>query len=218
MKPQTCPITDSRIEDYAENHTSPESAELNQLNRWVHLHTAQPRMISGAYQGKFLEMISSMIAPKKAVEVGSFVGYSTVCLAKGVAEGGVLHAIEVNEEFEDLINHQLDKNGVSSVVTLHIGDAKTIIPHLEEPFDLAFIDADKPSTDLYYELLLPKMKKGGFLLIDNILWSGKVVFEQPPTDKDTPILKAFNDKVQNDPRVENVLLPIRDGLMLCKVL
>lgn len=218
MEKFTCPIVTPEVEEYAENHTTPESEELYQLNRWVHLHMVKPRMLSGAFQGKFLEMISRMIAPKVAVEVGSFAGYSTSCIAQGVQEGGVLHAIEIDDEYEDIILNSLRKTHTSHKVKLHIGNALEVIPAIGEHIDMAFIDADKVNTLNYYNLLVPKMKGGGWILVDNILWSGKVVFDQPESDRDTSLLKQFNDFVQQDSRVENLLLPIRDGVMLCRVL
>lgn len=218
MTPVTCPITTPEIDDYAESHTTPESPELYQLNRWVHLNMAQPRMISGAFQGRLLEMFSYMVHPRRVIEVGSYVGYSTICLARGLAPDGLLHAVEVNDEFEEIILHNLDEAGVAEKVKLHIGDALEVIPQIDECYDLAFIDADKVNTPQYYSLLLPRMNKGGFIMIDNILWSGKVLFPQSAGDKETLVLKEFNDQVQADPRVENILLPIRDGLMVCRVL
>lgn len=218
MKPLTIPITSALVEDYAEKHTSPEDAVLHDIYRWAHLHTPQPRMASGHYQGRLLQTFSEMIRPKRAIEIGCFVGYSTICIARGLCEEGRLDAIEVNEEYEDIILKNLNTANLTDKVKLHIGNALEVIPRLGESYDLAFIDADKPSSKSYYDMLVPKMNKGGVILIDNILWSGKVLVEQPRPDHDTDLIKELNDYIQADKRVENILLPIRDGLMLCRIL
>mgnify|MGYP004443345953 CR=1 FL=1 len=218
MKPLISDIVSPDAQQYAESHTSAEPPALEALERWTHLHTAHPRMAAGHYQGRLLEMLVSMARPHLAVEVGSFVGYSTACIARGLADNGVLHAIEVEEEYEQRIRLSLQQNGVGERVHLHIGDALQVIPSLPSPIDWAFIDADKGSNRAYYDLLLPKMSHGGYILIDNVLWSGKVLHADVNRDRDTLLLCQFNDYVQSDPRVENVLLPLRDGLMLCRVL
>lgn len=217
MKPTTFPIVDPMAEAYAEGHTSEAPQALEALERWAHLHTTHPRMVAGHWQGRLLELIASMIQPRHAVEVGSFVGYSTVCLARGLAEGGVLEAIEVEEEYEDIIRKNLKDNGIEDRVRLHIAPAQEVIPTLGEGFDLAFIDADKAGNRRYYDLLVPRMRRGGLIMIDNVLWSGKVLSPEAEADRDTMELCQFNDYVQGDARVENVLLPVRDGLMLCRV-
>lgn len=207
------------VERYAEEHTSPESDCLAWLNRWTHVKMVRPRMLSGHYQGKLLEFVSSMIRPQKILEIGSYVGYSTICLAKGLQNDGKLYSLEADEELEDIILNSVEKAGLSGKTDLRIGRALDILPQLsDEKFDLAFIDADKINYLNYYEAVVPMMARNGIILIDNILWSGKVLFEQPTGDKETAILKALNDRIQSDPRVENILLPIRDGLMMCRVL
>lgn len=207
------------VERYAEEHTSPESDCLAWLNRWTHVKMVRPRMLSGHYQGKLLEFVSSMIRPQKILEIGAYVGYSTICLAKGLQDGGKLHSLEADEELEDIILNSVEKAGLSEKIDLKIGRALDLLPQLsDEKFDLAFIDADKINYLNYYEAVVPMMAKNGIILIDNILWSGKVLFEQPAGDKETAVLKALNDRIQSDPRVENILLPIRDGLMMCRVL
>lgn len=207
------------VERYAEEHTSPESDCLAWLNRWTHVKMVRPRMLSGHYQGKLLEFVSSMIRPQKILEIGAYVGYSTICLAKGLQDGGKLHSLEADEELEDIILNSVEKAGLSEKIDLKIGRALDLLPQLsDEKFDLAFIDADKINYLNYYEAVVPMMAKNGIILIDNILWSGKVLFEQPTGDKETAVLKALNDRIQSDPRVENILLPIRDGLMMCRVL
>lgn len=216
MKPTTFEITPKAVQDYCDAHTTTPTPQLQQIERWVHLHSAYPRMVSGHYQGAFLSMVSQMMQPKIVVEIGSFVGYSAICLAQGLAEGGVVHTIEVNDELEDVIQNNLREAHLSHQVQVHIGDAHTLIPSLPNNIDLAYIDADKPSTPTYYEMLLAKMRIGGILLIDNILWSGKVLRTDLNPDADTHLLDQLNHDVQNDPRVENILLPLRDGIMMVR--
>lgn len=216
MKPDTCDITHPLAREYAETHTTPEDEVLHDITRWTHLNMAQPRMNAGPFQGKLLQMVSQMIRPSRAIEIGSYVGYSTICLARGLRPDGILHAVEVEEEYEDRIRTHLRQAGVENRVNLHIGDAAQVIPQIDEIFDLAFVDADKTHTREHYDLILPKMRSGGFILVDNILWGGKVLSNT--ADRDTRILKDFNEYVQNDARVENLLLPVRDGLMLCRVI
>jgi len=202
---------------YAENHTSPETPDLAALDRWVHLHTSHPRMAAGHYQGRLLQMLAQIKKPYRAIEIGSFVGYSTVCIARGLAEGGILHAIEVEEEYEDVILRSVRAAGVDDRVSLHIGSAMDVIPQLDGAFDLAFIDADKLSNQTYYDMLVPRMNPEGVIMIDNVLWGGKVFNPEVNRDKDTVLLMQFNEYVQNDSRVENLLLPVRDGIMICRV-
>ena len=206
------------IEQYADEHTTAENKMMADFNRWVHVKMSRPRMLSGAYQGKLLEMISCMVRPMAVLEIGAYVGYSAICLAKGLQDGGMVHTIEVDEELEDIILEHVEKAGLSSKIKLHIGNALEVLPSLQETFDLVFIDADKINYPNYYEMVLPMVRKGGFIMLDNILWSGKVVYPQPKGDKETAVLKELNDFIQNDSRVENILLPIRDGLMLCRKL
>ena len=176
----------------------------------------RPRMLSGAYQGKLLEMISYMMKPSKILEIGAYVGYSAVCLAKGLENDGILHTIEADEELEDIILKTINDANLDNKIKLHIGEALNVLPSIDEEFDLVFIDADKINYINYYEQVLPKVRTGGIIILDNILWSGKVVYTQPKLDKETATLIQLNDLIQNDPRVENLLLPIRDGLMICR--
>jgi predicted O-methyltransferase YrrM len=206
------------IDKYISNHTSPESDVLSKLNRETHLRILNPRMLSGHIQGKFLEMISRMIRPESILEIGTYTGYSAICLAKGLKNGGILHTIEINQELEIIARDYIAKAGLQNVIRQHIGDALKIIPTLNEEFDLVFIDADKENYLRYYQMAFDSVKKGGFILADNALWDGKVVESDLQADKETRGIKAFNDFVQNDARVENVLLSIRDGVMLvCKL-
>lgn len=218
MNRPTSEITNPLVEEYSEQHTSVEDDVLYAINRSVHLNTSNPRMSSGPYQGRFLQIISQICRPKVAVEVGVFAGYASICIARGLAENGVLHAIEIDDEFEPLIQKHLEQAKVMDKVQLHIGDAKEVIPTLEDEIDLVYLDADKISYREYYEMLLPKMRRGGVMLVDNILWNGKVLFEQPVGDKETKVLQQLNDFIQSDSRVENILLPIRDGLMMVRKL
>lgn len=204
------------IDLYCEGVTSPESSLLYELNRKTHTNMVNPRMLSGHFQGRWLAMISQMIQPKRILEIGTYTGYAALCLAEGLQEDGFLYTIDVNEEIEDFANSFFHRSPYSSKIKLIIGDAKEIIPAIEEEFDLVFIDADKRNYPAYYELVLPKVRKGGFILSDNVLWAGKVVGDKEKFDKDTQIIDSFNQKIQMDERVENVLLPIRDGIMIAR--
>jgi caffeoyl-CoA O-methyltransferase len=212
-------IIHEKIQAYCDAHTTAENDLLRELNRDTHANVLQPRMLSGHFQGRLLSMISKMIQPKMILEIGTYTGYSALCLAEGLTEGGKLITIDVNPEREDMVNKYIDSAGIKNKVQHIIGDAYNIIRSLIGTFDLVFIDADKPSYPKYYELILNKLKPGGYILIDNVLWSGKVVNENDiEKDKDTQILNSLNKIIANDPRVENILLPIRDGLMLVRKL
>lgn len=206
-------------QQYAEEHTSPQSNPLAQLERHTHLHTPNPHMLCGHFQGKLLEMVSLATQPQTILEIGTFVAYSTVCLCRGLRPNGTLHTIEVNEELEDTIHQTLTDNGLQNQVQLHIGNALDILPKLQnQHFDLALIDADKINYINYYQTIVPMMNTGGIILIDNVLWNGKVLYEQRSGDKETQTLKQLNNIIHTDPRVENLLLPVRDGLMICRKL
>jgi len=209
---------DDEINLYAEAHTSPESDVLRRLNRETHVQVLAPRMLSGHLQGRLLSMISHMVRPRRILELGTFTGYSALCLAEGLAPEGELHTVEQNPELESRIQRYLTEANLGTRVHLHIGQALDIIPSLQETWDLVFIDADKINNDAYYELVLPQVRPGGFILIDNVLWSGKALASYPvkPADKDAHAVRAFNDKVQQDERVENVLLPVRDGILIVR--
>ncbi|MCQ2283765.1 MAG: O-methyltransferase [Bacteroidales bacterium] len=214
----TFDLIDHDIESYCEAHTTPESELLYRLNRQTHLETINPRMLSGQLQGEFLSMVSKMIHPKHILEVGTFTGYSAICLAGGLQAGGELHTIEVNIEYEDRIRQYVDAAGYRDRIQLHIGDAKELISQLDYPWDLVFIDAEKEDYGNYYEAVLPKVKQHGFILVDNTLWNGKVTQEVVRNDRDTQAILAFNDRVQKDERVRNLLLPFRDGIMMIEKL
>lgn len=204
------------IEDYILQHSDDEDPALAELNRETNLKILRPRMLSGHLQGKVLEMISKMIQPEKILELGTYTGYSAICLAKGLQENGILHTIELNDELEDFILKYLHKATLESKVKLHFGDARTIIPQLNEQFDLVFIDADKRQYLDYYHLIFDLVKPGGFILADNVLWSGKVIELESPDDEYTKGIFEFNEFIKNDDRVEKVILPLRDGLTLIR--
>lgn len=203
------------LDEYLEAHTTDADAVLAELYRETHLHVMNPRMASGPVQGQFLKFIVNMLQPKRILEIGTFTGYSAICLAKALPEGGRLTTIEANREYEDLIRKYFDKAQVSNKIDLVFGDAKQVIPTLRDGFDLVFIDADKNTYPTYYDLVIEKVNVGGFILADNVLWEGKVL-NANTKERDTQAIITFNDKVQTDPRVENVLLPIRDGLMMVR--
>ena len=203
-----------KINDYAEAHTSPDSDLLIALERETHLKTLSPRMLSGHLQGRFLSLISHLMQPKRVLEIGTFTGYSALCLAEGLADNGILYALEANDELEYLIKQSVEKSPSPHKIKLLIGDAIEIIPNLNETFDLVFIDAGKRDYPLYYDLVIDKVRSGGLIIADNILWSGKVVEDKK--DVDTQIIDTFNKKIHADERVENILLPLRDGLMMAR--
>jgi predicted O-methyltransferase YrrM len=204
------------IEEYILNHSDKEDSVLAELNRETNLKVLRPRMLSGHLQGKILEMISKMIRPEKILELGTYTGYSAICLAKGLQEKGILHSIEINDELEDLILKYIEKASVENKIKLHFGDARTIIPQINEMFDLVFIDADKREYLEYYNIVFDYVKPGGFMLADNVLWSGKVIEMETPDDDYTKGIFEFNDFLKNDDRVEKVILPLRDGLTLIR--
>jgi len=204
------------LDDYVCAHSENESAILNELNRTTHLSVLQPRMLSGHFQGRVLSMLSHMIQPKNILEIGTYTGYSAICLAEGLQENGTLTTIDVNEELEDLAKEYIEKAGFKDKIKTMIGDATELIPQMDEEFDIVFIDADKPNYINYYHLVFDKVKKGGYIIADNVLWSGKVMLDSDPADSSTQVIKDYNSLIHNDPRVQEVLLPIRDGLMIAR--
>ena len=209
-------MINSKIQKYAEEHSSDQSELLYALYRETNLKIWNPRMISGQQQGRFLSLIAQMIKPQLILEIGTYTGYSALCLAEGLAPKGKLHTIEKDIELESIASKYFKKAKYDQQIIQHFGDAKEIIPELNFLFDLVFIDANKDAYSTYYNLVFEKLKKGGFLLVDNVLWNGKVVEPLHKNDKDTAGILAFNKLVQEDNRVENVLLPLRDGLMLIR--
>ena len=206
------------LENYAAQHTEDEPLLLQELNKRTHLNVLQPRMISGHFQGRFLSLLSKMVQPRTILEIGTYTGYATLCLAEGLQPDGVLHTIDIKEELTDLQREFFDRSGYGSQIVQHLGKAADIIPSLNTTFDLVFIDADKQNYAHYFDLVIEKMNRGGLILSDNVLWSGKVVEEVKHNDKHTQALMAYNQKIKNDPRVETVLLPIRDGITLSRVI
>ncbi len=204
-----------QVWDYCQKHTSPVDPVLNELQRQTFLRTLHPQMLSGPYQGMLLQFVSHMIRPHRILEIGTFTGYSAICLAQGLAHDGMLHTIEIDDELAPLIRTYLEKAGLTAKIHLHIGDAAQIIPTLDDTFDLVFLDAGKMDYPQHFELALPKLRPGGFLLADNVLWDGKVT-QQPVADATARVLHDFNEALMADPRVEMLLLPLRDGLMLVR--
>lgn len=207
------------IEVYSETHTENENELLKSLNRETHANVLNPRMLSGHLQGRFLSMISRMICPGKILEIGTYTGYSALCLCEGLKVGGKLITLDINEELETLTQRYFDQSEFSSQIDYRIGNALDIIPTLTDTFDLVFMDADKSNYINYFNLCIDKVRPGGFILADNVLWSGKVVDKElKKIDKDTQALLDFNNMVHEDERVSNILLPIRDGLMILQKL
>ena len=202
------------LEEYILAHISPEGEMLRRLNRETHLYHLRPRMCSGHLQGRLLKMFVRMIAPKAILELGTFTGYSALCLAEGIAPDGVVHTIEIDDELEDFIRAHFDAPEYGSRIVLHIGDAEQIIPTLDTRFDLVFIDANKRDYVAYYEMAMQVLNPGGFIIADNTLWDGKVVTCTEKIDAQTAGILAFNDHVAADDRVEVVIIPLRDGLTI----
>lgn len=204
------------INIYAETYTSPEDPILAKLNRETNLKVALPIMLSGHLQGAVLQALSFMLRPRRILEVGTYTGYSAICLAKGMPEDGHLHTIDYNEELQDMCFRYICDAGLEGKITQHIGQAEEIIPNINETFDLVFIDADKVNYGLYYDQVFDKVRKGGFILADNVLYDGEVVLPEAEQSKNAKAIHAFNEKLRNDSRVEQVLLPIRDGIMIAR--
>ena len=205
-----------KIDEYASSHTQVENTVLTELNRETWAKVLIPRMLSGHLQGRTLSMFSKMIQPKTILEIGTYTGYSAICLAEGLQENGRLHTIDINEELKSMCERYFEKAGISKKVKLHNGNAIQIIPNINAEFDLVFIDADKENYCNYFDLIIERIPIGGYIIADNVLWSGKVVEEVDTKDIETQALIAFNKKIHESERVENLLLPIRDGLMVCR--
>lgn len=206
------------LEDYVARHSATEPELLAELNRETHLKVLQPRMLSGHLQGRVLSLFSKLVRPRYILEVGTYTGYSALCLAEGLQPQGELHTLDANEELVPIQQKYFQRSAFSKQIKTHLGNALEIIPRLDYRFDLAFIDADKPNYSNYFDLILPKMNRGGIILSDNVLWSGKVVKPLQKSDKSTVAILAYNEKLKADSRVETIMLPIRDGLTVCRVL
>lgn len=209
---------DPNLDAYVCAHTENEPDLLKELNRKTNLEVLQPRMLSGHFQGRVLSMLSHMIRPYRVLEIGTYTGYSALCFAEGLVEGGKVITIDVNEELESLVRQFIGRSGMEDKIEYLLGDAAHFIPALNEEFDLVFIDADKKNYCNYYNLVFDKVKKGGYIIADNVLWSGKVLEDYESLDRETKIIVDYNTMIHNDPRVVEVLLPIRDGLMIARKL
>jgi len=204
------------IENYVLENTEKEPTVLQELNHETWEKVLIPRMLSGHLQGRVLSMLSHMINPTTILEIGTYTGYSAICLAEGLQDGGKVHTIDINEELEVMVNTYIEKANLKDTIINHVGNAMEIIPTLSESFDLVFIDADKTNYSNYYDLVFDKVKSGGYIIADNVLWSGKVIEDKSKLDADTLALIAYAEKVNNDDSVQNVLFPIRDGLMIVR--
>lgn len=204
------------LNDYAEKHTTPETPVLAALNRETYETVPQPKMLSGHLQGAFLQMISKMIRPHRILELGTYTGYSAICLAQGLTPDGHLHTIDINENLEPMTRKYFTEAWVDQKITRHYGKAADIIPTLDESFDLVFIDADKRNYSLYYDLVFDKVPIGGYILADNVLFEGEVTWPEEDRGNAAKAMHAYNEKLNNDPRVEQMLLPLRDGIMIAR--
>ena len=216
MEKQIHPFVDKRIEDYCKEHTSKESEALRYIDRQTHLRFLKPNMISGNWQGNLLKILSLLVQPKNVLEIGTFTAYATLWLADGLADGGVVHTIEKDVILEDFILSTIEKYGYEDRIKLHIGNAMEIIDQIEGDFDLIFIDADKANYPAYFEKCVSRLRSGGLIIADNILWYGKVVLPVKDSDKETKAIKLFNETVSKDPRFDSLILPIRDGIMVAR--
>ncbi len=209
---------DEKLDEYVCQNTTEENDILYRLNRETYMKVLQPRMLSGHFQGRALSMFSKMIKPLRILEIGTYTGYSALCLAEGLTKKGELHTIDNNEEQQELVQSFIDKSDYKSQITQHIGNALDIIPTLKEDWDIVFIDADKENYLNYYRMLINNLKSGSYVIADNVLWSGKVLDKPESLDKETRVLVDYNNFIQKDSRVENVLFPIRDGLSIARVI
>lgn len=209
-------LVSQELEDYSEKFTSPEKPVLAALNRETNIKIQMPVMLSGHLQGALLQMISQMISPQYILEIGTYTGYSAICLAQGLKEGGQLHTIDINEELESMCSRYFSDAGLRDKIVQHVGNASDIIPKLDYSFDLVFIDADKQNYHLYFDMIFDKIPLGGFILADNVLFDGEVVLPIEKQSKNAKAISAFNEKIKADKRIEHVLLPVRDGIMIMR--
>jgi caffeoyl-CoA O-methyltransferase len=208
-------ILPQELQDYLDAHLDPEAPELQAINRETHVKVLKPHMLSGHYQGRVLSMLSKMMAPKLILEIGTFTGYSAICLAEGLAEDGILHTIEVNREYEEMLNSHFKSTNVGKKIKQHFGPAEAVIADIEQNnFDLVFIDADKRNNFTYFELVFDKVRPGGLIIIDNVLWKGKVYGNEK--DADTVNIRKLNEHIAVNTKVEKLILPIRDGLLIIR--
>lgn len=207
-------MIDDNLQQLLLNYCEPESELLQKINRETHLKVLMPRMLSGHYQGRVLSLLSKMISPSRILEIGTFTGYATLCLAEGLSKEGLLYTLDINEELEDMVRDNLAASDFNKQIKYIIGDALESISTLNETFDLVFIDADKKNNGTYYDLIFDRVRPGGIIIVDNVLWSGKVL--NNAQDKDTKNISTFNDKIAMDSRVEKLILPVRDGLFIIR--
>lgn len=207
---------DPSLEEYVLRHSEPESALLADLVRETHLNMLRPRMLSGNLQGQFLKMLCRLMEARRVLEIGTYTGYAALSMAEGMAESGVLHTIDCNDELEDLVRKYIGRSGWEERIVFHVGDAREVIPTIDEVFDLVFIDADKREYSDYYRLVVDRVRPGGLIVADDVLWNGKVIDFPAKADAQTQGILDFNDLIQRDSRVENVLLPVRHGLMMVR--
>jgi len=202
------------LQTYLEQHCEHEPELLRYINRETHLKVPMARMLSGHYQGRVLSFLSKLFSPKRILEIGTFTGYATLCLAEGLTDAGLIYTLDINEELQERVQEYFDNSEFKDKIRYQIGNALDVIPNIDETFDLIFIDADKKNNGNYYDLVLPKLRNGGIIIVDNVLWSGRIVSGM--SDKDTILIRDFNEKVTNDQRVEKLILPVRDGLFLIR--
>ena len=208
-------LLSDELKSYLESSCEPESDLLKQIDRDTNIKVSLPRMLSGHYQGRVLSMLSKLVNPQRILEVGTFTGYASLCLAEGLSKDGILHTIDINAELEDMVRSSFSKSDLGSQIIYHIGNALEIIPNLDEVFDLIFIDADKKNNETYYNLTIDKLRSGGLIIVDNVLWSGKVIGEKK-TDSATTSISDFNEMIRSDQRVEKLILPVRDGVYIIR--
>jgi len=209
-------ILPSDLQAYLDDHCEPEPELLQKINRDTYLKVLKPHMLSGHYQGRVLSFLSKMVQPKRILEIGTFTGYATICLAEGLTEDGEIHTIEVNRELEQMLNSHFKSTNVENKIKLHFGEAEQVIGTLPyTDFDLVFIDADKKNNYTYFQIVIDKVRQGGLIIIDNVLWKGKV-YGEISNDADTESIRKMNDRVAADDRVEKLILPVRDGLLLIR--
>jgi len=207
-------MIDDNLQQLLLNYCEPESELLQKINRETHLKVLMPRMLSGHYQGRVLSLLSKMINPSRVLEIGTFTGYATLCLAEGLSKDGILYTLDINEELEDMVRGNFAASAFNDQIKYIIGDATESLSVLNETFDLVFIDADKKNNGTYYDLIFDRVRPGGIIIVDNVLWSGKIL--NNAQDKDTKNISTFNDKVAVDNRVEKLILPVRDGLFIIR--
>ncbi|WP_029281471.1 O-methyltransferase [Pedobacter sp. R20-19] len=207
-------LINDNLQDLLIHYCEPESQLLQQIDRETNLKVLMPRMLSGHYQGRVLSMLSKMIAPKRILEIGTFTGYATLCLAEGLTQDGNIYTLDINVELEDMVRKHFEQSIYHNQINYILGDAIKTINDLDETFDIVFIDADKKNNGTYYDLIFDQVRPGGIIIVDNVLWSGKVLQDQQ--DKDTRNITSFNDKIAADERVEKLILPVRDGLFVIR--